>query len=190
MAMLSRATIESMGFASIGENVQISDRATFYGNERIQIGSHARIDDFCVIAAGEGGVEIGNNVHVAVFSSLIGRGKITLSDFSGLSSRVSVYSSSDDYSGKWMTNPTVPSEFTGVHHADVYIGRHAIVGAGSIILPGVVIEEGVAIGALSLVRKKCFAFGIYMGTPAKRIAERKRDLLELEKQFLSAQINA
>lgn len=80
-----------------------------------------------------------------------------------------------------MTNPMVPAEFTNVTHADVKIGRHVIIGAGSIILPNVTLEEGVAVGALSLVKKDCLAFGIYMGSPAKRIAERKRDLLDGER---------
>lgn len=190
MAMLIREAIEQMGFASVGENVQISDRASFYGTSRISIASNIRIDDFCVLAAGVGGIELGKYVHIAVGSSLIGAGKITLSDFSGLSSRVSIYSSSDDYSGATMTNPTVPRAYTGVTHADVFLGRHVIVGSGSVILPGITLEEGVAVGALSLVNKSCMAFGIYSGNPARRISERKRDLLELEKVFLAGVANA
>lgn len=183
MAMLSRDAIEKMGFASVGDNVQISDRASFYGTGRIALGDNVRIDDFCVLAAGVGGIIIGRHVHVAVYASLIGAGKITLSDFSGLSSRVSIYSSSDDYSGATMTNPTVPSEYTGVTHADVFLGKHVIVGSGSVILPGVTLEEGVAVGALSVVTKPCAAFGIYAGNPARRIKERRRDLLELEERL-------
>jgi galactoside O-acetyltransferase len=117
-------------------------------------------------------------VHVAVYTSLIGRGRIEVHDFANLSSRVSIYSSNDDYSGRTMTNPMVPEEFTGVTHADVIVGRHVIVGSGSIVLPGVVLEEGVAVGALSLVRDSCSAFGIYAGMPAKRVGERSRQLLE------------
>lgn len=181
MAMLSREAIESLGFSSVGENVQISDRASFYGVNRITLGDNVRIDDFCVLAAGVDGILIGNYVHIAVGSSLIGAGKITMSDFSGLSSRVSIYSSSDNYSGATLTNPTVPSEFTDVTHADVFLGKHVIVGSGGIILPGVTLEDGVAIGALSLVNRNCKAFGIYAGNPARRIKERKRDLLDLEK---------
>jgi galactoside O-acetyltransferase len=183
MAMLSREAIEKMGFASVGDKVQISDRASFYGTTRIALGDNIRIDDFCVLAAGVGGINIGQHVHIAVYSSLIGAGKITLSDFSGLSSRVSIYSSSDDYSGATMTNPTVPIEYTGVIHADVYLGKHVIVGSGSVILPGLTLEDGVAVGALSLITKDCKAFGIYAGNPAKHIKERKRDLLELEKHL-------
>lgn len=185
MAMLSQEVIERMGFASIGEKVQISDRASFYGAARISLGNNVRIDDFCVLSAGVGSISIGKHVHIAVFSSLIGAGKITLSSFCNISSRVSIYSSNDDYSGITMTNPTVPREFTRVTHADVFLGEHVIVGSGSVILPGVTLEDGVAVGALSLVTENCKAFGIYAGNPARRISERRRDLLELEKRFMA-----
>lgn len=184
--MLSREAIEMLGFASVGINVQISDKASFYGIDRIELGSNIRIDDFCVLSAGINGIAIGNHVHIAVYSSLIGAGRMTLSDFCNISSRVAIYSSNDDYSGGAMTNPTVPGQYTGVTHADVFLGKHVIVGSGSVILPGVVLEEGVAVGALSLVHKRCEAFGIYAGNPAKLIKNRKRDLLELEKQFLAS----
>lgn len=85
-----------------------------------------------------------------------------------------------------MTNPMVATQFTGVSHADVLLAKHVIIGSGSVILPGVILEEGVAIGALSLVHKNCKAFGIYAGSPVRLIKERKRNLLELEKQFLSS----
>ena len=64
-----------------------------------------------------------------------------------------------------------------VSHADVIIGRHVIIGSGSVVLPGVNLEDGVAVGALSLVSKNCSKFGVYFGVPAKRIKERKNDLL-------------
>lgn len=172
-----------MGFARVGDNVKLSDKASFYNCENILLGDNVRIDDFCVLSAGERGIEVGNHVHIAVFSSLIGDGKIKLCEFSGISSRVSIYSSSDDYSGQYMTNPTIPVEFTCVTHADIYIGRHAIIGAGAIILPGAILEDGVAIGALSIVSKKCHAYGIYSGVPLRRIKERKKGMLCKESLF-------
>jgi len=183
MTILDRDAIEALGFSSFGENLQISDRASFYGADRISLGNNVRIDDFCVLSAGAGGICVGDHVHIAVYSSLIGAGRITLSDFCNISSRVSVYSSSDDYSGAAMTNPTVPVEYTCVTHAEVYMDKHVIVGSGSVILPGIRLEEGVAVGALSLVNKNCEAFGIYAGNPAKRIKERRRDLLEIEQRL-------
>ena len=185
MAQLSRQALERMGFASLGQNLLISDRASFYGMSRIELCDDVRIDDFCVVSAGADGISIGRSVHLAVYTSLMGAGRITLGDFCNMSSRVAIYSSSDDYSGASMTNPMVPESYKRVHHAAVTLGRHVIIGCGSVVLPGVTLEDGVAVGALSLVKTDCAAFGIYAGNPARRIRERKRDLLELEKQFLA-----
>ena len=178
MSFLSKEQIESMGFKSVGENVLLSEKASYYNCKNISIGNNVRIDDFAVLSAGIDGIEIGSYIHIAVFSSLIGAGKITLKDFCNISSKVSIYSSNDNYSGEYMTNPMVPVELTNVNHAPVSIGKHVIVGSGSVILPNVTLEDGVAIGALSLVTKNCEEFGIYMGTPAKKIKERKRKKAE------------
>ena len=178
MAFLTEKQLNEMGFAALGHNVQISDKASIYGAHRIKIGNNVRIDDFCVLSAGDGGIEIGNYVHIAVFAWLRGAGKITVSDFAGVSSRVAIYSSNDDYSGLFLTNPTVPVEYTNVTHADVYLGKHVIIGSGSVVLPGVILHEGVAVGALSMITKDCEAFGVYIGSPAKKIKNRKKALLD------------
>jgi galactoside O-acetyltransferase len=108
-----------------------------------------------------------------------------MADFSGLSSRVSVYSSNDDYSGSTLTNPTVPKAFSGVVEAGVFLGKHVIIGSGSVIVPGVTLQEGAAVGALSLVTRDCESFSVYSGIPAKKIKPRKRDVLELERRLRS-----
>ena len=176
MAWLTTEQVQALGFAAVGTHVLLSDKASFYNCAEIRIGSNVRIDDFCVLSAGAGGIHIGSYIHLAVFDLLIGAGRISLDDFANLSSRVSVYSSTDDFSGAAMTNPMVPAEFTNVSHAAVHIGRHVVIGSGSVILPGAVLEPGSAVGALSLVKGRCREFGIYAGIPATRIAERKRDL--------------
>lgn len=187
MTWLTEKQINDLGFGFVGKDVFLSDKASYYNCSQIRIGDYTRIDDFCVLSAGIGGIEIGRNVHIAVYSSLIGAGKIVLEDFSGLSSRVSIYSSNDDYSGAFMTNPTIPSEFTNVTHGEVIIKRHVIIGSGSVVLPRVVLQEGVAIGALSLVNKDCQAFTTYIGCPLKKIGNRSQKLLEIEKNFLDAE---
>lgn len=187
MAFLSREQLEKIGFESLGVNVLISDKASLYNASKISIGSHVRIDDFCVLSAGEGGIKIGDYIHVAVFSSLIGAGKIELSNFVNVSSRVSIYTSNDDYSGSSLTNPMIPEEFKNVQSADVKLHKHVIVGSGSVILPGVTLNEGVAVGALSLVTKDCEEYKVYSGVPARPIKARRKDLKTLEVEFLKTQ---
>jgi dTDP-4-amino-4,6-dideoxy-D-glucose acyltransferase len=182
--MLTEAEVERIGFASVGRDVRISPDARFYGAARIRIGNHVRIDDFSVLSAGDGGINIGDFVHIAVYCSIIGRANVTLENFCNLSSRVSIYASNDDYSGATLTNPTVPEEYKRVTHEPVHLSKHVIVGSGSIILPGVTLAEGVAVGALSVIRRDCEAFGVYVGNPAKKIKDRRRDLLKLEKKLM------
>ena len=184
MAFLTKSQLNKLGFKHLGSNVKISPNASFHNANNISIGNNTRIDDFCVLSAGSGGIWIGKNVHISVYTSLIGKGRIHIGDFSTISSRVSVYSSNDDYSGEYMTNPTVDPRFTNVTHGNVNIGKHVIVGSGSVILPDVILENGVCIGALSLVKENCGSFCVYGGIPAKFIKKRSKKLLSLENEYL------
>lgn len=183
MAFCTIEEIKQIGFKYVGVNVLISNKASFHNSANISIGDNTRIDDFCVLSAGEKGIKIGRNIHIAVYTSLMGKGEIFIDDFANISSRVAIYSSNDDYSGEFMTNPTVDKKFTNVTDGDVYIGKHVIIGSGSVILPNVIIEEGVSIGALSLVKENCKRFNCYAGRPARFIKKRSEKLLELEKKL-------
>ena len=184
MSFLKKAELIDLGFKSMGVNILISCKASIYGASNISLGDNIRIDDFCILSAGSGGIQIGSHVHIACYSSLIGKELIRLGDFANLSSRVSVYSSSDDYSGNHLTNPTVLDEFKNVDHRAVSIGRHVILGSGSVVLPGVNIGDCCAVGALSLVKASCEPFGTYAGIPALRKGERSREILVAEERFL------
>lgn len=176
--------LQNLGFKTIGKNVLLSRKCSIYGAARIEIGDNVRIDDFCILSAGNGGIKLGNYIHVAVYSAMIGAGRIVLNDYCNISSKVAIYSSNDDYSGEFMTNPTVPSQYTNVTHGEVFLEKHVLIGSGSIILPNVTLFEGAVVGGLSLVSKDCEAFTIYAGVPAKKIRDRKKNLLELEKEFI------
>ena len=79
----------------------------------------------------------------------------------------------------------MPTKFKDETKKPVRIGRHAIVGTRSLILPGVTLAEGTSVAALSLVTKSTQPWSIYFGIPAKRIKARRQELLELEKQYLA-----
>lgn len=175
--------LRELGMKRVGENCLVSKKASLYGIRNISLGNNIRIDDFSVLSAGAGGITIGNNVHIAIFCSLQGDGAIRIDDFCGLSSRVAIYSSNDDYLGEYLTNPTIPDNYKSLQVAEVRLKKHAIVGSGSIILPGSVVEEGVAIGALSLVTGITKPFHIYSGNPLKPLMPRSKKLLELEEKY-------
>jgi len=182
----SPAELLQLGFASIGQHVFVDRTARFFGAENIRIGDHTRIDAYCVLSAGTGGILIGSYVHLSVSVSIVGAGSVVIEDFAGLSAKVSVFSSNDDYTGGAMTNPTVPREFRNATDAPVMIRRHAVVGAGSVILPGIEIGTGAAIGALTVVRKSVGDFVVVAGNPARQVAERGRAMLEHEEKIRAA----
>lgn len=182
-SFLSPSELEELSFARIGKNVMIDRSCRFYGASRISMGDNVRIDAFSVLSAGVGGIHLGSFIHLSAFVCILGAGRVDIGDFVALSVRVSVFSSNDDYSGEFMTNPTVGSEFTNVDSGPVTIGRHAVIGAGSVILPNVQIGEGGAVGALSFVNKDIRPFTIAGGIPAVAIKKRSDKLLQVETEF-------
>ena len=181
VSFYNESELRTMGFRSLGRNVKISRKTSIYSIENISIGNNVRIDDFVILS---GRIEIENNVHIAAYAALYGGSEgIFIADYVGLSSRVTVYSSSDDYSGSGMTNPTIPDEFKRLNSAPVIIEKHVIIGSTCVILPGVVLKEGSAIGALSFVNKSIDEWSIYGGNPLRRIKDRKRELLRLEVEY-------
>ncbi|MDQ7047613.1 MAG: acyltransferase [Sulfurovum sp.] len=183
MAYYTQEELDKLGFKYIGTNVKVSDKASIYNYEQIEIGDNSRIDDFCVIS---GKIQIGRNVHIAPFCLVAGGEEgIILEDFSGLAYNVQIFTQSDDYSGKTLTNPTIQEKYKNEFKKEIIIGKHSIVGAASLIMPGVILAEGTAVGAMSLIRKNTEPWGIYLGNPAKKLKNRSKDLLKLEKQYLN-----
>lgn len=183
MGYLSRDALEAAGFKRLGKGVKVSDRASIYDAGLIELGDFCRIDDFCVVS---GNVSTGRNVYIGPQCLIAGGTEgIVFSDFTTLAYQVQVFTQSDDYSGATLTNPTIPRQFKNETKARVFLGRHVIVGAGSVVFPGVHLAEGCSVGAMSLILRSTTAWGIYAGSPAKRLKDRKRDLLELEREFLS-----
>lgn len=178
----SNDELKKIGFKKIGNNVLISRNASIYGAEYISVGNNVRIDDFCILS---GNIEIGNNVHIAAAVLLFGgKAGILLEDFVGISSRSAMYAESDDYSGEAMTNPTIPDKYRIVSGSKIILQKHVLIGTGCTILPGVVIGEGTSVGSMSLINKSLESWSMYIGIPCKRIKERKKRLLDLEKRFI------
>ena len=171
MAFLTNKELKGIGLKKFGKNVLISDKVSFYTPEQIIIGSNVRIDDFCLLS---GNITLHNYIHIAAYSALYGKFGITMENFTGLSPRCTIFSASDDFSGNYLISPMVPEEYTNVTGGTVKIKQFSQIGAGSIILPNVTIEEGCAIGAMSLVKNNTEEWKIYGGVPIKYIKDREK----------------
>src|SRR6056297_498725 len=175
------AELEKMGIR-VGRNVRIHKTALFFGTN-ITIGDNVRIDSYSIITSGKP-VLLGNYIHIGAGSHIFGTEGIKMDNYSGLSPRCSIFTSTDDYCQGYMTNPTIPHKFKKVFTAPVHLQKHVIIGCGSVILPGVTLCDGASVGALSLVNKNVEAYSVVAGTPIQEVGKRdKQQLSKIEEAF-------
>lgn len=178
----SKNELNEIRFASLGQNVLISKKTSIYNPHKISIGNNVRIDDFCILS---GKISLGNYIHIAAYTALYGgKSGIKIHDYSNISSKNAIYAISDDYSGETMTNPMILDKYKRVHSEEVIINKHVIIGSGCVVLPGVVLREGSSFGAMTLINRSSEPWTINAGIPFRKIKDRSRRLLELEKQFI------
>lgn len=172
-----------MNFKRIGVNVKIFGTSKIAYPENVEIGDNVIIDDFVLIIAKKK-IIIGSNVHIASFVSITGNEELIIGDFTGLSTGCKVLTSTDDFSGPYLSNPTVPDEYKNVTSKPIIMKKFALIGANTIILPGSIIEEGVSIGANSLVNCVTEPYSVYVGSPIRKVKEKDRErILFLEKNY-------
>jgi galactoside O-acetyltransferase len=173
----------NLKFQRIGEDVTIWPLAKIISPETISIGNSVIIDDFVFMMGGRS-TTIGNFVHIASFVSITGGGECCIEDFAGISSGSRIFTGDEDYLGGCLTGPTVPYPYRVPIRSFVHIRKHAVLGANSVLLPGVEIGEGAVVGANSLVTKNCEPWSVYVGSPAGRLKSRpKSKILELDAQL-------
>lgn len=166
-----------------GKDVTVYARARLCYPENIVLGDHVTIDDFVFVVA-KNLVKIGSYVHIASFTSITGGGVFIINDYSTLSSGVRIFTGTEDLSG--MVGATIPEPYRKARRSYVHIGKHCMVGANSVILPGVTIPDGVVIGAMSLVLEdtELAPWAVYAGSPVRWLRKRKRErILELEREL-------
>lgn len=153
-------------------NVKTFEDTKIIGIENIDFGKYVIIDDFVLIYAKKK-IKIGNHVHIASFTSISGGGEFIMGDYSAISSGCRIVTGTDDFIDGGFGNSTISNEFRNVHVGDIHIGKFAIIGGNSVILPNVNIGEGASVGAGSVVTKDLEPWGIYVGN--KRIGWRNRE---------------
>ena len=160
----------------------VSPHARFY-TTRLVVGRNTRIDDGCIIT---GNVEIGDYVHIAANCLITGTAGVVIGNYTGIAAFTSILTATDDFSGRSMVGPTVPTKYRKfLKRGQVIIGRNVIVGSHSVVMPGIVLNDGCGIGAHSLVKQDCDADTLYGGVPAKKIKPRSQDVWTLTREFES-----
>lgn len=181
---LSEAELKELTWGKIGTNIQIHKTCIIANSNNIFLGSNIRIDAFSILS-GTGEIHIGDYVHIASGVSILGSGGARIRNFAGLSQGARLVSSTDDFSGEAMTGPLVPFELRKVTSGQIIVGEHVVVGAGTIIMPGITIDTGTTVGALSLVNKSLPPWAIYAGIPVRYLRDRQRNPEKLQNRILN-----
>ena len=163
-------------FKEIGKTVEIYEPVTFLNKNVIVVKERVRFSEYALIAGGQG-TYIGNFIHIANHASIIGGGLCIIEDFVGICAGARLITGSDDILGEGIPSPMVSNDFRSFYRSYVICKKHSFIGTNVVIHPGVTIGEGVVVGSGSVVTKDLEPWGIYMGAPAKRVANRKKDII-------------
>lgn len=177
----TREELEKLGFRSLGNDVLLSRKVSIYGADKISIGDHVRIDDFCILS---GMISLGSYIHISAYAALYGgKAGITVESFANISARSIVYAVCDDFSGKTMAGAMVPDVCRQVDERPVIIEKHTLLGANCVVLPGVRVAEGSAFGCFSLINRDSQPWTLNGGVPFRKLKDRLTGPKELERQI-------
>lgn len=168
-------------FGACGENVFIGHGCVFPTPHKIFLDSNVRIDPFCLITC---------ELHVGAYSQIMAHSvisggispkgtetphivKLHGGNFIGYGSKL--FTASEDYSGEygmigdqWFENK--------IHRESIEFAFYAGVASDVIVMPGVKLPEGCAIGAKSFVYSDKFLdpWCLFYGNPLKFKGKRKQ----------------
>lgn len=162
----------------VGKDVFISSLASIVRPELISLGNHVAIDPYLHCTTK---LEIGDYVHISSHVSIIGgkKGFLKMGNFTNIATGGRIICGSDEFKGLGIVStPNLPEEFRdNLIIEPIIFEDFANTGANVTILPGVILPQGVVIGACSLVQRKdkLKPWTIYAGNPLREISERPKE---------------
>lgn len=149
-------------------------------------GRNNRIDAFCYISCR---LHLGSYCHISSNCTFLGgNGEVSFGDFVNIAPGCRIISAGHDYKWGGLNGPEIPEEYKGLSTTeDIRLGNHVLIGSNTVVLPGVELPEGVAIGALSLVPKGIYRpWTLYAGIPVRELGPRDRiHILESSKRLMN-----
>lgn len=157
---------------SCGMGVKIYPLAKITLPQVVDLGDHCRIGDFVFIFAGEG-VKIGEHTDVQPHTIFWGGGLTIIGNRVSTGPGTVFLSATYSHAKGLKMVDGLGEGAAKALGGKLVVGDDVYIGAKSVIMP-VTIGEGAVIGACSFVNKDVEPWGIYVGSPAKKIGERPR----------------
>ena len=159
--------------AIIGKTVRIRKP------EETVIGDYTIIDDFTYISCA---LTTGSYCHIAPNVTISGgSGRVTMGNFAGISCGASIHTMSEDFACASFHMPSIPKELRfGALCGDIVIEDYVLLGARSVVLPGVHLPEGFASAAHTIIAKKKYEPWVLYGGPRARRLVRREHAMAVE----------
>lgn len=160
-----------------GEDVRIDPNTVFKHPQLVELGNHVAIDCgfYCTTK-----LKVGDYVHISPYCTVIGgvNAFFEMCHFSGLAAGCRIMCATDECLGEGIPNPTIPAKYRDkVICKPVKLEMFATLATNVVVVPGVTIREGTLVGANSFVNKDTEPWTVYVGSPAKPLKERRRDVI-------------
>jgi galactoside O-acetyltransferase len=166
-----------------GDDVYISKSVEIKRPHLMTVGNHVAIDSYFYCTTS---LWIGDYIHIAPFVSVIGGedGIFLVGNFCTIAAGCRIVVRGDAHMGKGLVSPVIPPMYRDeVVGQNIVMNKFSALGTNAVMLPNTWLAEGVVVGANSLVTKPIEEpWGIYVGSPAKKIKDRPREqMLEFAK---------
>ena len=147
--------------AELDNNCQIFDNVFIDAGKSLKIGKYSTVT-WQVIIEGGAKTKIGDRVFVGPGTKLL----------------TSTFKLNGFYAVEHLPEGCQETEY-----GDIILEDDAYIGAACTIMPGITIGEGAVVGTNSLVNKDLEPWGIYVGTPCKKIGVREKPTSERQEKL-------
>lgn len=138
--------------------------------ENCRIGSHVRVDAGVVVTPGA--VAIGNFVHISGNVHISAGAGLRIGNGCNIGQGAKIYTKSDNYLSGEIGGPWFPAESTSSTVGAIALEGLNIIGANSIIGPGIKMARGSCVGANSFLKASPLPWEVWAGNPAKKVRNR------------------
>jgi len=156
-----------------GEGVKIYPLAKLAFPHVIELGNNCKIRDFVFIFAGKG-VTIGDYSDMQPHAVIWGGGTTVIGNRVSVGPGTVLLSAVYSHEkGLKMVDGLIEGSSEALY-GKLVIQDDVYIGANCTLMPNITVGEGSVIGAASFVNKNVEPWGIYVGSPARKIGERKK----------------
>lgn len=170
----------------LGKNVIIGKTVRIRKPELVSIGDNTIIDDFTYISCP---IKIGKHCHIGPGVTVNGGNtEINIGNFVDIGSNSTISTSSTNFLNASISSAAINKKYHfGSISEKIVIKDYVVIGSNCIILPGVLLPEGVASSSLTVLRKKKYLkWSLYSGFDGEFLV--KRDNKEFLKKIKKIKI--